>query len=177
MREVDLIRAYDWLDTEEQFMRKCSGVVQKTEGRILNRVYAVFDKSENEWFLDAPMLAEIDGSFIFVNVSNCRYTTVGVDEFFPDDKPIWFRRNCAPDGWSENLEWRVFDDISKCFGQRVNKILPITAAIYEELFSVRGNGLNGIVLELEKGKLIIHDNGDQICAQYIKYNCFRWSEF
>lgn len=168
MSEISLLREYDWFDTEEQFFQKCSGIVSKIEGKILDRVYAVFDKIENEWFFDAPMLAEIDGSFIFVNVSNCCYTAVGIDEFYHDDKPVWFREDCAPDGWREDLEWRVFDDVSTCFGKRVKKIMPITGTLYEELFSISENGLNGIVLEFEYGRLWIHDNGDEIFAQYIE---------
>lgn len=170
MRVVQLLRDYDWLDNEKSFWERYGATVAKLKGKAVDKVYAVFDRAESEWFFDAPMLIKIEDCFLFVNVSNCCSTAVGINELFPNDKPIWFEKDCAPQGWQENLEWKEFEDVSKCYGERIKRIMPITAAIYQDLFLEEERGLNGILLELEHGKLLVHDNGDQIYAQY-RDNC------
>ena len=158
---------YDWFSDKNSFCDKHGELLKSLVGKTLNSVYAVYDMAYNEWFFDAPMIIDAEGIFVYVNVMNLCETAIGLDEFSPKDKPVWFEEP-YPEGWTEELEWHIFQPVNKCFGQRIVSVEPVTPEIYKQLFGIEERGLNGLRVNLEHGALILHDNGDEIFAQFFE---------
>jgi len=149
---------YHYFTDEASFRRAWSETLHKLNGERLLHVYGVWDRLEQRWFADAPMLIELSAGVLSVKVSCEGKLALGWNDIMPTEKPIWFdeTQRCgelAGLDWQEDLIWCEYDAVRGALGQSMRGTDV----------QVNRGGLSGIVFRLDGGDLLyITDAGDEI---------------
>jgi len=153
---------YRWFTDADAFLHEWGGVLSNLAGQPFLHLWGVWDRQEDRWFDDGPMLAEFASCVLSVNVS-CEYKlAVGKDDIFPTEKPVWLEEADVPGlGWQEDLCWKEYDPVQDAFGRTVRKV---------DVVSCRAE-LRGLEFTLDGGHLRIFDAGDVIAAEW-QGDCF-----
>lgn len=145
------------------FFRENGNIFARLENAVIERVYAVWDRIDETWFDDAPMLVKTSAGMFSVHVKSGTDIAIGWNDFSLSEKPVWFDETDAVAienlGWTENLEWREYRAVSGICNERIRDIR----------FHADGDGGDagvGIGLVCGSGKCLwIYDAGDVIAAR------------
>lgn len=152
---------YRYFSSKQSLLHVWKGTFDKLIGDNILSVFGVWNKTDNAWFDDAPMLVLLSSGTLFVNVKNKGDLAIGWNEILLCDKPIWFDKvqdNGIQDlQWNEKLEWKKYRGVARAFGAKIDYITPIG----EE------KALRGLDFFTINGTLRIENTGDVIFGRYI----------
>ncbi len=141
---------FQFCNTRKDFCDLYREIMDNLIGKKILRVWGVWDKQDNEWFVDAPMIIEFENGELTVALSSGIHIAILWNEISHTEKPIWLGE--VPEmNWQEDLIWKEYFEIKE---SNVEKI---------ELVNDE-NTITGLIFTSDAMNIGILDDGDATIA-------------
>lgn len=93
------------------FHREYDALLSSLIGITAHKIHAVWNKIDNNWFLDAPMIIEFEKTTLAIWTLGSGKIALNNGEINLEEKPEWFEKFPAKLEWKEDLLWREYIDL------------------------------------------------------------------
>ena len=108
------------------FHREYDALLSSLIGLTVCRVHAVWNRIDNTWFLDAPMLIEFEQATLAIWTLGSGKIALNWNDINLEEKPKWFDEPPKELNWKEDLVWREYIDLQN---KRVSGFQLLTESI------------------------------------------------